>query len=462
MAFNDELNKYIEIVDCTSAELAASADLSTSLISRYRSGKRIPKTDSQQFYQLVEGLLKVYRNKGLELDREDLEKVFRKAIYSETIDFDIFHNNFNRLIHLLDINISKFAAEINYDASFISRIKSGTRKPADLNQFSEEFCNYIIKHYTKESDKVVMARILGIGQEQTDSNELLKEKLFHWLQTNEGSYHMAIDQFLKNFDNVNSEQYMDILNSKLFIPSVPMQLVKNKLFYGINEMRPAETKFMMSAITSKSESDVFLFSEMPMNEIIRDEDLKRKWMIAMSLLLKRGRHLNIIHDIHRPLNEILLGLESWLPLYMLGDISPYYFEKPLSEVVSFMHCTCDSAVLTGECLKNNPDDCRLYYTTQKDEIKFFHQKSAGLLSQAKPLMKIFREQEEEKFLEFMEEQYKEASCHITKISEERFRNIDFYHSKGKWMIINKLSAPVVHFVIYNTKLRNALEKFLKK
>ena len=42
MKFNDTLDKYIKLINCSSKDIAINAQLSESLISRYRNGSRIP------------------------------------------------------------------------------------------------------------------------------------------------------------------------------------------------------------------------------------------------------------------------------------------------------------------------------------------------------------------------------------------------------------------------------------
>ena len=39
---------------------------------------------------------------------------------------------------------------------------------------------------------------------------------------------------------------------------------------------------------------------------------------------KRGLRLDMVHDLNRPFGEMMLGLESWIPLYMTGQIMPWY------------------------------------------------------------------------------------------------------------------------------------------
>lgn len=43
MNFKEQLNAYIDVVGCSAADLAHAADISPSTISRYRSGRQLPK-----------------------------------------------------------------------------------------------------------------------------------------------------------------------------------------------------------------------------------------------------------------------------------------------------------------------------------------------------------------------------------------------------------------------------------
>jgi hypothetical protein len=40
------------------------------------------------------------------------------------------------------------------------------------------------------------------------------------------------------------------------------------------------------------------------------------------MLMKKGIRLEVIHDLDRPFEEMMYGLESWIPLYMTGQVSP--------------------------------------------------------------------------------------------------------------------------------------------
>ena len=68
-------------------------------------------------------------------------------------------------------------------------------------------------------------------------------------------------------------------------------------------------------------------SDMPMEDMAEDISFGKKWMFGIAMCLKKGLHLNIIHNLDRPFNEMMLGLESWIPIYMTGSVSPYYLKN---------------------------------------------------------------------------------------------------------------------------------------
>mgnify|MGYP002868668324 CR=1 FL=1 len=62
MDFKDILNRYIELVGCSSKQLANDSGLSATVISRYRNGDRIPKLKSKQLEAIIVSLEKLALN----------------------------------------------------------------------------------------------------------------------------------------------------------------------------------------------------------------------------------------------------------------------------------------------------------------------------------------------------------------------------------------------------------------
>ena len=132
-----------------------------------------------------------------------------------------------------------------------------------------------------------------------------------------------------------------------------------------------------------------------------DIDFGKKWMYAIAMCLKKGHHLNIIHNLDRPFKEMMLGLESWIPIYMTGQISPYYLKDNKNDTYNHFNYVSGTVALTGECIKGHHNKGMYYLTTNKNEIEYYKEKSDLLLKKAKPLMEIYRENNSKEYELFL-------------------------------------------------------------
>ena len=106
-------------------------------------------------------------------------------------------------------------------------------------------------------------------------------------------------------------------------------------YFGLKEMMASELDFLKATVLSKSSAPVIMYSDMPMGEMAKDPEFPKKWMFGMAMMLKKGLHLHQIHNLDRSLEDMMLGLESWIPMYMTGQISPYYLKGVQNNV--FLH-----------------------------------------------------------------------------------------------------------------------------
>ena len=116
---------------------------------------------------------------------------------------------------------------------------------------------------------------------------------------------------------------------------MPFQIATSKTYFGLKEMMNSELDFLKATVLSKSMEPVTMYSDMPMKEMAKDAEFPKKWMFGMAMMLKKGLHLNQIHNLDRSFEDMMLGLESWIPMYMTGQISPYYLKNVQNNV--FLH-----------------------------------------------------------------------------------------------------------------------------
>ena len=322
MKFNEILNRYLKELNCSSKKLSTKSGLSESVISRYRSGERTPLVKSEQLNKLTTALFNIAQeNKQNQYSLDKIQKDFNTTLTNNNFNFTTFSNNLNTLINTLNININEMAKYIVFDASHISRIKNGKAKPSNPIEFSNKICSYIFSRYKSAEDIYNLQTIIGCKKSDLSVNNYYNT-LFSWLTSETTSIKNQTSDFLYNLDSFNLDDYIKVIKfNELKVPNIPFYKAKTKHYYGLEEMKKGELNFFKATVLSKSKEDIFMCSDMPMEDMAEDIDFGKKWMYAIAMCLKKGHHLNIIHNLDRPFKEMMLGLESWIPIYMTGQIS---------------------------------------------------------------------------------------------------------------------------------------------
>ena len=392
MNFKEVLNKYLKELNCSSKKLSNESGLSESVISRYRSGERTPLKNSEQLNKLTKALFNIAKDSGK--NKYTFDKIvsdFNSVLTSNDFDYTTFSNNLNTLITSLNINTHEMSKYIVFDASHISRIRYGKAKPSNPVEFSNKICSYILNRYKNPDDINNLMMIIGCKKSDL-SNEKIYSTLFNWLTSEIVPVKNQVSDFLHHLDSFNLDDYIKVIKfDELKVPNIPFYKAKTKHYYGIEEMKQGELNFFKGTVLSKSKEDIFMCSDMPMEDMAKDIDFGKKWMFAIAMCLKKGHHLNIIHNLDRPFNEMMLGLESWIPIYMTGQISPYYLSNLKNNIYNHLNYVSAAAALSGECINGFHNKGMYYLTTNKNEIEYYKEKSDLLLKKAKPLMEIYRE-----------------------------------------------------------------------
>ena len=402
MTFKDTFNKLLKELNCTSRKLSINSGISESVISRYRSGERTPKKDSTQINKLINTLYNISHEQELKYTKEDIKNILLSTLQEDnSFDYETLSKNLNNLIITLNININDLSKYIVFDSSHISRIRYGKTKPSDPISFSNKIANYIVLKYN-DSDNLKKLSLL-INNNIT-SNTLF-DQIFTYLTSNNNSNNNEddhINDFLNNLNNFDLNDYIKAIKfDQLKVPTIPFYKARTKNYYELEEMKQAEIDFLKATVLSKSKEDIFMCSDMPMEDMAKDIEFGKKWMFGIAMCLKKGLHLNIIHNLDRPFNEMMLGLESWIPIYMTGQVSPYYFKESKNNIYGHLNYTSGNYALYGECIKCYHDKGKYYLTSNSKEIEYYKNKTNYLLKKATPLMEIYTEKDKDLYQTFL-------------------------------------------------------------
>lgn len=396
MTFSQLLNTYIEELACSGNELAEASGLSPAVISRYRGGAREPQADSPQLKQLSKGIASLASVKGIpHLQEDDVFAAFSGVLNTKALKYENFITNFNALYDALNINMKRLASSLNFEISFLYRIKSGERKTNDLLTFCEKIAHYVTLHYNTVTDREKLASMMHISTEAISSEKDYFDSIMNWLISDSVLYtsnteSVKMSGFLKKMDEFDLDDYIRVIHfDKLKVPTVPFQFPTTKTYYGVKEMREGELDFFKSTVLSKSMKPIFMHSDMAMTDMADDMEFNKKWMLGIAMSIKKGLHINIIHCLDRPFDELMLGLEAWIPIYMTGQISPYHLPDNTSKVYHHLNYVSGTVAICGECIEGFHGDGKYELTNNKEAVAYFQRKANHILSKAEPLMSIF-------------------------------------------------------------------------
>lgn len=402
MLFREKLNQYMVTLDCSAKEVSAVSGLSAATLSRYRSGERVPSIRSEPFENLCDAIAALAAQKQKDITKASVAAEFQACDDIITADREQLRQNFNTLIAVLNINITKLCRGTNYDVSTVFRIRNGTRKPADPVQFAAAVAGYVSREMASTADKDVLAKLLDCSAQSLSDSAQCCEKLQNWLLAGKSHAQDDISKFLTKLNSFDLNEFIKAIHfDEMKVPFFPFQLPTSKTYFGLKEMMDSELDFLKATVLSKSMAPVIMYSDMPMTEMAKDAEFPKKWMFGMAMMLKKGLHLHQIHNLDRSFEDMMLGLESWIPMYMTGQISPYYLKNVQNNVFLHFLKVSGAAALTGEAIAGFHSDGKYYLTKNKDEVAYYRKRAEALLQNAQPLMHIYRAEDVQEFKAFL-------------------------------------------------------------
>ncbi|WP_417136378.1 hypothetical protein [Ruminococcus bromii] len=405
MKFSEKLNDYIEQLSCTGKDICNLSGISAASLSRYRNGERVPELGTKPFEDLCCALAQISAQKGeLQITADAVKKAFVSCDDFVSTDKELLRKNFNTLLSALNVNLTQLCQYTNYDASAVFRIRNGSRKPGDAERFASAVASFVTRTMQMPSEIAAVAELIGCDIDEIYDLSVRYAKIKSWLlkQPVQKAESNSVSKFLSKLDDFDLNEYIKVIKfDELKVPSVPFQIPSSKTYFGIKEMMESELDFLKSTVLSKSSAPVIMYSDMPMKEMAKDSEFPKKWMFGMAMMLKKGLHLHQIHNLDRSFDEMMLGLESWIPMYMTGQISPYYFKNAPNDVFLHFLKVSGIAALSGEAVAGYHADGKYYLTKVKREVEYYRKRAEEMLKNAYPLMEIYRSERKNELNAFL-------------------------------------------------------------
>ena len=399
MEFADVLKLYLNKTKCTAKELSAASGISASALSRYRSGKRIP--EQEQIEKLICGFVQLASENTPELDEAIIRNAFSAYTEKPKLDYQAIVHNLNVAIETLKISVSGLSRALSFDSSYVSRIRTGQRKPADLDKFILETAGYIARTHSPSA----IAGLIGHPAEELVPEGRCVSKLCSWISgsfsSGTPSQHDYLGELLHQLDAFNIETYMcDAHFPESVRVREPGILSLPKYYYGFDEMKRGELDFFRTVASSGANGTVCMCNSIPMEDLIADAAYMREWMQSIAMMIMKGADIHMIHDVDRPSDEMLLGLTSWIPLYMTGKVTSFYLPDASNRIYCHADYVSDNAVLYGECIRGYHNEGKYCLTQSETDLAYYKKRVRRLFSKAKVLMKTYRTENQDVFFCF--------------------------------------------------------------
>ena len=355
MKFCQQLSEYLCRLSCTGKELCALAGISAASFSRYKNGERVPELGTPAFEGLCRALGEIAEQRGYgDLTADAVRAAFAACEDFVATDKEQLRRNFNTLVAAMGINLTRLCQYTNYDPSTIFRIRNGSRRPADSRQFAGAVASFVAREVASPRELEALAELLACPAEDIADLSFRYTRLCSWLMQEQPARSEGdITDFLSKLDEFDLNEYIKAIHfDELKVPSMPFQLPTTRYYYGLGEMMDSELDFLKATVLSRSMEPVTMYSDMP-----RDR-------------------------------------ESWIPMYMTGQISPYYLKNAPGGPFLHLLKVSGAAALSGEAIAGRHAEGRYYLTKNKRELDHYAMRARALLDNAYPLMDIYRSDRE--------------------------------------------------------------------
>lgn len=460
MEFSTQLEQLMRLAQCNLVQLAEESGVSQATICRYRSGKRRPKANSEHVEQIAGALSRLAERNGVaSVDAGAILRQLNRTLEESAMaQQELNTEHFGQLIAWMDMSYSELAPKISYDASTISRIRSGKRHPAEPHAFAESVAQVALARREKVTGTQGLAELIGLRSVCADEDAELAERLVAWLLQAQAPQNRQMGELLASIDSFNLDDYVKRIGyDSLKVPTSPFTIPSTKSYCGVQGRKRAELDFLKTVATSKGSKSFTLFCNMDMAELAQDPQFTKRFLIGMAAVLKQGVRIEAVHTVDRPLSELIAGLQGWIPLYMTGQVSSHCLEAGRSPFQLMLYVS-QTAVLKGSCVAGDTNTAMLSLSTKAPELELAAAHASALLKASKPLVETFTEERREAF-EAERRALLESGEQVVELSGVEglpFKNIQVTVVGSSAALISKSKQPRIDFIVRDARMCSAL------
>ena len=293
----------------------------------------------------------------------------------------IIADKLNFLMKVTGTKNNMLGRALSFDASHISRIRSGDRGLPSRREFIVPAAGYFARAVKTASQRNALARRICPNSKWPESLEEATLLIAQWLSED-----------VKKLDYESLNRYFTE-NETTPAPAEAASSASGdttQFYLGNEGKRQCVIRFLTGLAALNEPVTLLLHSEENMEWIYEKPEFAKQWGQLLITLLQQGGRILIIHTLTRSLEEMLEAVTKWAPLYATGSIESFYYPKLRDNVFRRTLFIARGNAAIVACTTGDPGENRLNMLIyDPTAVKALEQEYYDFLYMCRPLMQIF-------------------------------------------------------------------------
>ncbi len=284
------------------------------------------------------------------------------------------------LMKLTDISNRTLAQKINLDASYLSKLRHGSRKLSMSREYIPKLCAVILKHGISQGQKKAICDKISITSNATDRE--ITDLMIRWLCTDDNE-----STQIHEYSSMSSVSYSPD-NGNFYTQGSGGAPIS--LFYGDKGRQQAAQALLGLLITRKVQTTLLLYFDEKDDWLYSDNAFFGEWCSLLLQLCESGSRIKLIFNISRDLNKMFDVIKKLGPLCLTGKFEIYYYPGLRDEVHKRSLTVAPGiAALFTSSIAEQAADATSFLVQEIKAVNSLADEFYSYLSLCKPLIEIF-------------------------------------------------------------------------
>lgn len=306
---------------------------------------------------------------------------------------------------------SALGRALSFDASYISRLRSDKRGIPKDREFIIKASDYFARHADTNIQKGILSQVILGGKNWPADVKVASSIIYAWMN----------DPAPFSEDYVRGSERSGKNGLKAAHEN------KSEFYFGNEGKRQAVLEFLNELDGSEAPCTLMLYSDEAMEWLYEDATFAVTWMRLMQDLLEKGYKIKIIHTVGRNIQDMFEAIRKWMPLYMSGNLEPYYCPRLRDDVNKrtrfIAHGKCALIASSVGSETNGMLNCLIH---DRMAVKSLEKEFRNFLKICQPLMKVYGSDDKAEQTRVLKNFGKHKNISAAMISEEYLKHAGNY------------------------------------